>query len=128
VVQRIALKGYFDTLPAVNVQFTGEQAAKEPRFGEFVRGSLDGSVNAENGGSFTISLDQYDPENRCYVGRFQNSSMGQGCVLVLVDQGISIRVNESHGAFRLTDSGELVGSMSIRGVQNPVSARIGIGF
>jgi hypothetical protein len=54
--------------------------------------------------------------------------MGQGCVLVLVDQGISIRVNESHGAFRLTDSGELVGSMSIRGVQNPVSARIGIGF
>jgi hypothetical protein len=129
VVQRIALKGYLDTLPSINIQLSGEQAAKEQDFPSVLKNYLGGSLALENGGSFTVSLIQYDAENRCYIGRIQNSDRSQGCVVVLVDQGISIRVGDSaHGALRLTDAGELIGSMSIYAVNAPLAARIGIGF
>jgi len=68
VVQRIALKGYFDTLPAVIIQFTGEEAANEESSHFAVTQDLNGSVIANNGGSFTLTLDQCNSESRCYEG------------------------------------------------------------
>jgi hypothetical protein len=127
VVQRIALKGYFDTLPAVIIQFTGEEAANEKSFHYAVTEDLHGSVIANNGGSFTLTLDQYNPESRCYEGGLQNRNSRSGCVIVLADNGISIRVGGTHGSFQLSD-GQLTGSMSLGRIINPVSARIGIGF
>ncbi|MFN4153901.1 MAG: hypothetical protein ACK4HF_04555 [Paracoccaceae bacterium] len=120
VVQRMALEGFFASAPNLSLHFSGTEAAKESWYTNNISNYLKGSVDAAGDGFASIQAGKYDPEKKCYARADDETD----CFVSLSDAGVSIVILKKQGSLKLNDNAELIGTITLPGVNNAVTLRI----
>ena len=119
-VQYLALKGYFDSGPVIQVRFDGT-GADAADFQATMKGRYQSAVAPDNSGIWTVRVGAFNEENSCYMLRTSTSI----CLILHTDNGTMIYTNSKWSQLALSDEAMLVGSVDIDRVGN-VPVRIPI--
>lgn len=117
VAQRIALEGYLQSKPVLQVSVDGS-SLEDTKNLKSDMGQVNGTVSSSQIGYFTVKVGDFDDKKSCW--RWAD---GKACLIRLTDAGASILLFKKWAALRVGENRALRGEHSLHytGVPLPIS-------